>query len=209
MVGRDRGFKTRTGENGSFFVTAVVYDRDSIGEGKKGRAERERRKVERAHTDNWLVKGPREPVDGVEQEFPTRAPLVLAFRSKPRAYDLTDRCVLPLATVTQSRMELTYAIYMGQGQLSIRIARTPIKPSHRCNLTSVTSLASRDYTRLVSFPRLGTGEKYSREFESSPIYSYPLYFARTSKPCSNYEFSKFPPTLETIYVWYNRANGVG
>lgn len=111
MVGRDRGFKTRTGENGSFFVTAVVYDRDSIGEGKKGRAERERRKVERAHTDNWLVKGPREPVDGVEQEFPTRAPLVLAFRSKPRAYDLTDRCVLPLATVTQSRMELTYAIY--------------------------------------------------------------------------------------------------
>lgn len=111
MVGRDRGFKTRTGENGSFFVTVVVYDRDSIGEGKKGRAERERRKVERAHTDNWLVKGPREPVDGVEQEFPTRAPLVLAFRSKPRAYDLTDRCVLPLATVTQSRMELTYAIY--------------------------------------------------------------------------------------------------
>lgn len=110
MVGRDRGFKTRTGENGSFFVTAVVYDRDSIGEGKRGeRSASDERWNE--HTDNWLVKGPREPVDGVEQEFPTRAPLVLAFRSKPRAYDLTDRCVLPLATVTQSRMELTYAIY--------------------------------------------------------------------------------------------------
>lgn len=35
MVGRDRGFKTRTEENGSFFVTAVVYDRD-IGEEKRG-----------------------------------------------------------------------------------------------------------------------------------------------------------------------------
>lgn len=111
MVGRDRGFKTRTEENGSFFCHGRCL-RSRYRRGKKGRAEHERRKVERAHTDNWLVKGPREPVDGVEQEFPTRAPLVLAFRSKPlRAYDLTDRCVLPLATVTQLRMELTYAIY--------------------------------------------------------------------------------------------------
>lgn len=101
--------------------------------------------MERAYTDNWLVKGPGEPVDGVEREFPTRAPLVLAFRSELRAYDLTDRCVLPLATVTQLRMELTYAIYGPGTTLAIRIARTPIKPSHRYNLTNVTNLASRDY----------------------------------------------------------------